>query len=322
MTKVIQVAVAILQKQNGEFLLASRPKNKGWAGWWEFPGGKIELNETPEQALSRELQEELAVTPKYIQPWIKRRYDYPQTHDAEAKTVLLHFYFVLEWDGEPTALEGQTLSWQTPDQIRVSPILPANAPIMHALSLPNIYAISNIAEMGEVAFMRALKTQLDLGLKLVQIREKQLSNADLTILARQIIKRCKPYQARVLINDHPEIASEVGADGVHFSSHTLMQLKQKPDHLLVAASCHNAQELQHAELLNLDFVVLSPVLHTQSHPDAKPMGWEIFEHLVAEKSLPIYALGGLHTKDINQALQCGARGIAMQRAIWQPNWDL
>ncbi len=126
----------------------------------------------------------------------------------------------------------------------------------------------------------------------------------------------------MLINDHPEIASEVGADGVHFSSHTLMQLKQKPDHLLVAASCHNAQELQHAELLNLDFVVLSPVLHTQSHPDAKPMGWEIFEHLVAEKSLPIYALGGLHTKDINQALQCGARGIAMQRAIWQPNWDL
>lgn len=134
MTKIVQVAVAILQKQNGEFLLASRPQGKGWAGWWEFPGGKIEAGETPEHALARELQEELGVTPTRIQSWIQRRYDYPATHDAEAKTVLLHFYFVYEWQGELTPLEGQSLAWQSPNNITVSPVLPANAPIMQALA--------------------------------------------------------------------------------------------------------------------------------------------------------------------------------------------
>jgi 8-oxo-dGTP diphosphatase len=138
MTKVVQVAVAIIQQANGEYLLASRPNGKGWAGWWEFPGGKIELNETPEAALTRELQEELGITPTRVQAWIKRRYDYPATHDAEARTVLLHFYFVWAWQGEPQALEGQTLAWQHPLHLTVSPILPANAPIIEALAAKHV----------------------------------------------------------------------------------------------------------------------------------------------------------------------------------------
>jgi len=107
MSKVIRVAVAILQKPDGQVLLASRPHGKGWAGWWEFPGGKIEENETPEIALARELQEELGVTPLSVQAWMQRRFDYPATHDDEAKTVLLHFYFVSAWQGELQTLEGQ-----------------------------------------------------------------------------------------------------------------------------------------------------------------------------------------------------------------------
>ena len=134
MTKLVQVAVAILMKPDGQYLLASRPNGKGWAGWWEFPGGKIETNESPEQALTRELQEELGVTPTKIQPWTKRQYDYPATHDAEARTVLLHFYFVLDWLGELTPLEGQSLAWQSAGNLTVSPVLPANAPIMQALA--------------------------------------------------------------------------------------------------------------------------------------------------------------------------------------------
>lgn len=135
MSKVIRVAVAILQTPDGQVLLASRPQGKGWAGWWEFPGGKIEGKETPEMALTRELQEELSVTPTNIQPWMIRRFDYPATHDDDAKTVLLHFYFVKAWQGQLQALEGQQLAWQHPQKITVSPVLPANAPIMQALAL-------------------------------------------------------------------------------------------------------------------------------------------------------------------------------------------
>ncbi len=315
--KVVQVGVAIIQKPDGQFLMASRPAGKGWAGWWEFPGGKIEADETPEQGLSRELQEELGIAPTKMQVWLIRRYDYPATPDSMAKTVQLHFYFVTEWQGELTPLEGQQLSWQTPANITVSPVLPANAPIMQALALPTIYAISNLQEMGEQAFLIAFEKQLKQGVKLIQIREKQLSRADLTHFLSRIITLAKVYKAKVFINGDIALARQLGAHGVHLPSVILMDLQEKPNDLMVAASCHNALEIAHAEKLGLDFVVLSPVKPTISHANAEPLGWENFEQMIAQTNIPVYALGGMTQLDLPQALTCGARGVAMQRAIWQ-----
>jgi 8-oxo-dGTP diphosphatase len=135
MTKVTHVAVAILKNEYGAFLLASRPIGKPWAGWWEFPGGKIEIGELPEQALARELHEELGIIPTQFQAWQQKRFDYPQTHDSPAKTVNLHFFFVTQWQGNLMPKEGQTLSWQRASDVTVSPVLPANVPIMEALAL-------------------------------------------------------------------------------------------------------------------------------------------------------------------------------------------
>ncbi len=134
MVKVTHVAVAILQRENQQFLLASRPQGKPWAGWWEFPGGKIEVGELPEHALARELQEELGILPTSYQPWLEKLFDYPETHDSPAKTVHLHFFFVTKWQGEMLPKEGQILSWQLAGQVNVAPILPANLPIMDALA--------------------------------------------------------------------------------------------------------------------------------------------------------------------------------------------
>ncbi len=317
MTKIVQVAVAILQNANGEFLLASRPAGKGWAGWWEFPGGKIEQGERPAHALSRELQEELGITPTAVQPWLTRCYDYPATHDAEAKTVLLHFFFVTGWQGEVMPLEGQCLAWQSPQNLQVSPILPANAPIMQALALPPVYAISNLAEMGEMAFLAALQQQLTLGLQLVQIREKHLQPKAYHVFVGKVMALCKPYGAKVLLNEHIALAINLGVNGVHLSSQTLMQLTHKPAHLMVAASCHNAQQLDYAVALGLDFVVLSPVLQTLSHPDAIALGWQAFGALIEHISIPVYALGGMRHEHLPMALSHGARGIAMMREIWK-----
>lgn len=316
MTKVVQVAVAILQKANGEFLLASRPQGKGWAGWWEFPGGKIEQGEAPEHALTRELQEELGVTPTAIQPWITRRYDYPATHDAEAKTVLLHFFFVTAWQGDVKPLEGQTLAWQPPQHVQVSPVLPANAPIMQALALPNIYAISNLAEMGKSEFIRAFKQALDQGLQLIQIREKQLSAEALKSLVDDVLNITSSYGTKVMLNAEIELADRLGVHGVHLNSLALMQCQRKPEGLMVAASCHDTLQLAHAEQLGLDFVVLSPVLNTQSHPNATTLGWSRFKEMVLNYSLPVYALGGMLPEHLSMALSCGGRGIAMQRGAW------
>lgn len=134
MANITHVAVAVIQQDNQAFLLANRPQGKPWAGWWEFPGGKIEAGELPKDALVRELQEELGILPVAYQPWLEKRFDYPKTHDSPAKTVHLHFFFVTKWQGEVTAKEGQTFSWQMPGQVTVKPILPANLPIMDALA--------------------------------------------------------------------------------------------------------------------------------------------------------------------------------------------
>ena len=240
---IVDVAVAILQRKNEagqyEFLLASRPPGKGWAGWWEFPGGKIEAEESPEQALSRELKEELGIKPTSTQQWITRRFDYPAAHDSAAKMVNLHFYFVDAWEGELRPHEGQQLSWQNPQNITVSPILPANAPIMKALALPPVYVITNLAEMGEEDFFATLKSQLVCGLRLIQVREKQLSKEQFMTFARQVIMLAKAYDAKVLISEDIALAHELDAHGVHFPSQSLLMLKTKPEGLLVAASCHN-----------------------------------------------------------------------------------
>jgi 8-oxo-dGTP diphosphatase len=316
MGKLVKVAVAILIRPSGEYLLASRPDGKGWAGWWEFPGGKIEAGETPEHALIRESQEELGITPTRIQPWIKRRYDYPATHDSEAKTVLLHFFFVSEWQGELQAREGQQFAWQHPQKLNVSPVLPANAPIMQALSLPPVYAISNIQEMGEHAFLQALRKQLDQGLQLLQIREPQLEEDNLTQLSTKVLSLCAPYDCRCLLNSSPEQALQLGYQGVHLNSQRLMTMITKPNNLLTGASCHDAEQLQKAQDLKLDFAFLSPVLPTPSHPEARGLGWEKFSEMLNGLEIPVYALGGMQQVHLTHAQASGARGVAMQRAIW------
>ncbi len=316
MTKVTHVAVAILQKEHGEFLLASRPQGKPWAGWWEFPGGKIEQGEAPEQALIRELQEELNITPTQIQPWLQRRFDYPATHDSVAKTVNLHFFFVMQWQGELMPREGQMLRWQKPSNVVVKPVLPANIPILQALTLPPVYAISNGLEMGKSVFFDALKYQLQRGLKLIQIREKQLNKAALVDLIKEVLDLARPFDAKVLVNEDVALAKALGLDGVHLPSCALLALNSKPKDLLVAASCHNVEELAHAQQLKLDFVTLSPVATTASHQNAALLGWSQFSVLVAPLTIPVYALGGMQFKDLSQALLCGARGVAMQRAAW------
>ena len=324
MQKITHVAVAILQRKNHngqtEFLLASRPQGKGWAGWWEFPGGKIESGETPEQALSRELVEELGIKPSITQQWLVRQYDYPASIDAPAKTVRLHFYFVNAWQGEPSPHENQQLSWQTADNISVSPILPANTPIMQALALPPVYAISNIEELGEQPYLDALQAAFNKGLRLVQIREKHLTKDKFITLAKQIITLAKPYHAKVLISQDIALARDLGAHGVHLPSQSLLMLKTKPvadlpENFIVAASCHNEAELQHAQALGLDFVILSPVKSTLSHPEADPLGWQVFAEMAQKITLPVYALGGMTLTDLPVALSFGARGVALQRGL-------
>jgi 8-oxo-dGTP diphosphatase len=309
-TKIIEVAAAVLQKPDGIFLLAQRPPDKIWAGYWEFPGGKIEPGETPYHGLVRELREELGIEVQTAYPWLTRIFAYPHA------TVRLNFFRVTAWSGELHPHEGQQFSWQHVHDVSVEPVLPANGPVLRSLSLPTLYAISNVAELGEAEFMKRLEAALDNGLRLVQLREKNYSQEMLRELALKMLPLLRQHEARLIINADIELCREIGADGVQLTGAQLAGLSVRPDVDWCAASCHNVEELRRAEALGCDFALLSPVLATQSHPGAPHLGWEKFAAIAAGSSIPVYALGGLTHADMQTAWSHGAHGISLLRQAW------
>ncbi len=299
-----------MQRPDGTFLLAQRPADKIWAGYWEFPGGKVEAGETARDALIRELKEELGIELVTAYPWITRVFTYPHA------TVRLSFFRVTEWRGELYPHEGQQFAWQSPTEVIVHPLLPANAPVLRALDLPSLYAISNVAELGVGEFLARLQTKLDEGLRLIQLREKNMSREDLRDLAQRVVLMAHAHGAKILINGDIDLANAVGADGAQLTSSQLANLTERPDVSWCAASCHSVEELHRAEKLGCDFAVLSPVLPTKSHPGAATLGWDNFASAAAGSSIPVYALGGLNQSDMSTAWQWGAHGIALLRQAW------
>jgi 8-oxo-dGTP diphosphatase len=308
-TPITEVAAAIITRPDGSFLLARRPGGKPYSGYWEFPGGKIEIGESPLAALTRELNEELGIQITHAYPWITRVFTYAHA------TVRLHFFRVTAWHGEPQPLENQSLSWQSANDIKVNPVLPANAPILRALLLPPVYAITQAADLGIDVSLKNIAHALQQGLRLLQIREKTMAKDQFDSFAHEVISLAHQYDANVLINGDSEFSRETGADGVHFTASQLMTLESRPEFNWCGASCHNIEELFRAEQLGLDFVVLGPVLPTLSHPGSSVLGWQKFAALIRNYSLPVYALGGLRQEDLPIAQELGGHGIAMMRGI-------
>ena len=309
-TNIVEVAAAVLQKPDGSFLLAQRPPDKIWAGYWEFPGGKIEPGESPYHALVRELREELGVVVVTAYPWVTRIFAYPHA------TVRLNFFRVTSWTGDLHPHEGQEFSWQRVPDVSVSPVLPANDPILRALQLPALYAISNAKELGEAKFIERLEEALIKGLRLVQLREKVYSRESLRVLAMKMLPLIRNHDALLLINSDIELAQEIGADGVQLTAKQLYELPERPAVQWCAASCHNAEELRRAEELGCDFALLSPVMTTKSHPGMPHLGWEKFSAIAAGSAIPVYALGGLTSADKETAWKNGAHGIALLSQAW------
>jgi len=311
MSVPVEVAVAVLIRPDGQVLLARRPADKVYAGYWEFPGGKVEPGESARDALGREIREELAVEVERAHPWITREFTYPHA------SVRLHFHRVLAWRGEPRALEHDGLSWERPVAVGVAPLLPANGPVLDALLLAHEYEISQAAELGVETFLARLRVRIEGGLRLVQVREPGLSGSEFANLAAQVVRLTRGTGARVLINGDAMLAGRIGADGVHLSARQVAQARARPDLPLVGASAHTASELRAAERVGADFAVLGPVRATPSHPDRAPIGWDGFRDAVRGTAIPVFALGGVERGDMDAAWACGAHGVAMVRAAWR-----
>jgi len=311
-SQVVEVAAAVMLRADGsEFLLARRPEGKVYAGYWEFPGGKVEAGETVREALVRELQEELGISVTACSPWLTRVFTYPHA------TVRLNFWRVTAWEGEigiTAPLEHSAVDWQKCGKSAgVAPILPANDPILKALALPTTMAITMAEIEGVERQLERLEDALQNGLRLIQVRDKTWPAAQRLWFAEAVTRLAHERTALVLINGDDAIARRVGADGVHLSAARLMTCKARPDFVWVGASCHTAEEVLCAAELGLDYALLGPVLPTPTHPEAPGLGWAAFARMISGCPIPVFALGGMRNDLLAAAQDHGAHGIALMR---------
>jgi 8-oxo-dGTP diphosphatase len=320
----VHVVAGVLSDARGPNHLARRTAGRDLAGAWEFPGGKVEPGETPFQALDRELHEELGVRILGIEPLIR----VPQAYAH--KRIVLDVYRVGRFSGKPRGLESQALAWSPPAKLAGYPMPPADRPVVAALNDADRYAITPPLLGDPAAFLATVERALEGGLRRVQLRlagrvpgpgnsapAQPLDPREHLALAAEVKRLCDLHRAQLFVNGDAKMAERLDC-GLHLKAAQLMALADRPVPAGVpwAASCHDGAELAHAQALGADFAVLGPVAATPSHPGRVPIGWGGFAALREGVSLPIYALGGMGERDLDEARRHGAQGVAGIRAVW------
>jgi 8-oxo-dGTP diphosphatase len=302
----MHVVAALIENEHGEVLIAQRPAGRHHAGLWEFPGGKIDHGETPFDALRRELREELAID-------IKSAVRVMTVVEPRPEGDLhLQAWRVLDYDGVPHAIEAPELRWIDPHLFDTSEMPPADHPIARCLQLPPNYVITpdlaGLAPRTAFEWVRGARIR---GARLIRLR-----SADPGIrLDAGLLRDCEQDLAavggRIVVDladlDHCQLAQT----GVHLRSRDLRPGRRPiAESRLLSASCHSEAELEAAEQLAVDAVLISPVLATASHPHHAALGWEGFRKLHAHTRLPAYALGGMKAEHLALARNQGAIGTA------------
>ena len=310
--KRVHVAAAVIRRADGCILLARRPEHLHQGGLWEFPGGKVEAGETVLAALDRELYEELGIRVGRARPLLKVSHDYPD------KQVLLDVWEVTQFSGEPHGAEGQPLAWVSPRQFPEYDFPAANQPIIAAARLPDSYLITP-DDLSHDEVLVGLREALARGIKLVQLRAPNMYSPAYRDLALDAQGLCAG-KAQLMLKGPLEWLGDFPAAGWHLTAEQLRKYaaagRPFPRERWLAASCHGAEELQLAQQMGVDFVTLSPVQPTRSHPETAALGWDVAARLLEGFNQPVYLLGGVGPDQREQAWRAGAQGVAGIRAFW------
>ena len=305
---VTEVAAGIVRAADGRVLMAERTAGQISAGFWEFPGGKIDRGESAEHAAIRELDEEIGIRALTVRPWISYEHAFP------LRRIRLHFFKVERWEGSPHGREGQRLSWIDPAMPSVAPLLPSVERVLATLALPALYAVCRSADhAGMRDLLEHVAVGVRRGLRLFQLHAPDCSPDQRVVLARRVNSIAAPARALVLLAGSALEARRAGLAGVHSSAHELRRLTGRPSVRLWLCSCHHEGDLARATELGADGAVLSPVFKSAAHPDRAPLGWEGLKRVSAVATVPLYAQGGLAAAHCGEAQTAGAIGIATSR---------
>lgn len=313
MSERIEVAVGVIfNKDKDKVLLSRRNADQHLAGYWEFPGGKIDQGESIQNALGRELIEELGISVNGSQHLMQISHDY---HD---KKVLLHVHQVLQWSGEPRSLEQQHIEWVSIDELGNYQFPEANLPILNYLILPEVYLISRSRYSEPSALTQTLSECIENGLKIFQIRLADYKKPETKQLIRHVETMPELKHASFILNGLPEDTERYHVSGIHLKSETLFNYSTRPlgRNYILGVSCHSEKEIEQALLIDADYLFISPVKETSSHQNTTVLGWDKFRELTALSHKPVYALGGMQHTDLELAKQQGAKGIAMIESVW------
>jgi 8-oxo-dGTP diphosphatase len=306
----IHVVAGVIQDARGRILLARRTETRDMPGLWEFPGGKREPGESSEQALVRELQEELGIEAE-VGEWLM---EVPQLYPD--KRLRLEVRRIVGWKGQPRGREGQALTWVSPDRLGRYSMPPADLPVVAMLRQPEHYLVTPAPGDDEEGWLGRIDQLLRGGVRRIHLRGRGHDPLRWSALVERVLAQRGRQPVQVLLEGDIALARELGI-GVHLDATQLLSLEARPlpAEQPVAASCHDLAGLRQAQRLGCDFAVLGPVLSTVSGV-AAPLGWEGFEAMREMVSLPIYASGGLHPEHVVEARRHGAQGIAALRSLW------
>ena len=314
--KIVHVVAGVIRDARGRILLARRTLGRDLAGLWEFPGGKVEPGESPEDALVRELREELGIEASVSEALLRVPQQYPD------KRLVLDVRRVT-FRGVPKGLDGQALAWSPLQALAKYPMPPADRPVVAALTQPDRYLVTPLpGDRDDESWLASLANALASGVRRVQLRAPGVDALRWSGLAARAVDLCHAAKAEVLLNGDIVLAMQLGI-GVHLRSVQLRDAGSvaalaafKAAGHAIGASCHDAIDLRHAEAAGCDFAVLGPVQATASHPGQPGIGWDAFALLREGVSLPIYAIGGLSPGDIVDARAHGGQGVAAIRGLW------
>ena len=307
---LVPVVALCLRDRQGRILAQRRPASRSWAGFWEFPGGKVQPGETKTAALEREVREELGIRITGLDRFCHR------TLRTQDFAVALDFFTARRFSGHPSGREGQEVEWLAPEALVPRPWLPADRPVVTRLALGDFCGVTPRLTRAEPGFIEAgFRQSLERGLRFIRVRfasgvgESSIERASLQAWARDrgILLALEPAEG------------DPGARVVHLRSDQARRLDVRPvpDEVLLGASCHDEWEIEHASRLPVDYLFLGHVASTPMHPGTPGLGWETWSRLAARSDAPVYAIGGLGPADLARARTAGAAGVAGIRAFWK-----